>query len=67
VDDLNFASAEGVFFISTLDRHDWRTRWHSERVRLSTEMLAEELGLRRDERQKLQWVALLRDLGKSCA
>ena len=44
--------------------HDRRTRGHSERVRLYTELIAEELHMSADERSKLQSAALLHDIGK---
>jgi putative nucleotidyltransferase with HDIG domain len=50
--------------VAALTAHDSRTRGHSERVRVFTEMLAEELGLDADERQRLRWAALLHDIGK---
>src|SRR5436305_500553 len=43
---------------------DRRTRGHSERVRLFADLVGEELKLSKEERQKLQWGALLHDLGK---
>jgi hypothetical protein len=48
----------------SLSAHDARTRGHSERVRLLTEMLADELRLSLDERDRLRWAALLHDIGK---
>lgn len=50
--------------VAALTAHDSRTRGHSERVRVFTEMLAEELGMDADERQRLRWAALLHDIGK---
>ena len=44
--------------------HDRRTRGHGERVRLYTELIAEELHISEDERAKLQWAALIHDIGK---
>jgi hypothetical protein len=48
----------------SLSAHDARTRGHSERVRLLTEMLADELHLSGEERDRLRWAALLHDIGK---
>ena len=58
-------AAEQLVLLSTaIGAHDRRTRGHCERVRLYAELLGEELHLRDDERHKLQWAALIHDLGK---
>lgn len=44
--------------------HDRLTRGHSERVRVYSEMLGEEIGLSADDMNKLRWSALLHDVGK---
>ena len=48
----------------SLSAHDSRTRGHSERVRLFTEMLADEMDLAPADRDRLRWAALLHDIGK---
>ena len=50
--------------VAELSRHDRLTRGHAERTRAYAEMLGVELGLTDDERSKLQWAALLHDIGK---
>lgn len=50
--------------VSVLGRHDRRTRGHSERVRLLCDMLAIELKLDDEDRDRLRWAALLHDIGK---
>jgi putative nucleotidyltransferase with HDIG domain len=50
--------------VAALTAHDSRTRGHSERVRVFSEMLAQELGLDQEERERLRWAALLHDIGK---
>ena len=50
--------------LATLSAHDRRTRGHSERVRVFTDVLAEELHLPQAARDRLRWAALLHDLGK---
>ena len=40
------------------------TRGHCERVRVLTDLMAVELGLGREDRSRLQWAALLHDIGK---
>ncbi len=50
--------------VEAVNRHDRATRGHSERVRAYTMMIAEEMGLAAADREKLQWAALLHDVGK---
>jgi hypothetical protein len=58
-------AAEQLVLLSTaIGAHDRRTRGHSERVRLYAELLGEELHLDEEERRKLQWAALIHDMGK---
>lgn len=61
---MSAIAAEMVALVSALRTHDRRTRGHSERVRAYADLIGEELGLSTDERQKLQWGALLHDVGK---
>lgn len=59
------AAAEQVLtLITTLSNHDRRTRGHCERVRVFTDLLAEELHLDTAARDRLRWAALLHDVGK---
>ncbi len=62
--DPGEAARQVVNLIGAVGDHDRRTRGHSERVRLYAEMIGQELRLSTEERQKLQWGALLHDLGK---
>jgi HD-GYP domain-containing protein (c-di-GMP phosphodiesterase class II) len=50
--------------LTALSTHDRRTRGHSERVRVFTDVLAAELHLPAEARDRLRWAALLHDLGK---
>jgi HD-GYP domain-containing protein (c-di-GMP phosphodiesterase class II) len=50
--------------LTSLSAHDRRTRGHSERVRVFTDVLADELHLPQQARDRLRWAALLHDLGK---
>jgi putative nucleotidyltransferase with HDIG domain len=63
-EDAGTAAARIVALVAALHAHDRRTRGHSERVRVLTDMLADELRLRRSDRDKLRWAALLHDVGK---
>ncbi|MCO5312697.1 MAG: HD-GYP domain-containing protein [Microthrixaceae bacterium] len=62
--DPGDAARQVVELIGAIGDHDRRTRGHSERVRLYADLLGEEMKLSTEERQKLQWGALLHDLGK---
>lgn len=64
-DDAPAAAAEQVLgLVAALSQHDRRTRGHSERVRAYAHMIGDELGLGEDDVDKLQWAALLHDIGK---
>lgn len=47
-----------------LSVHDSRTRGHSERVRMYTDLVAQQLHLRPSDADRLRWAALLHDIGK---
>jgi putative nucleotidyltransferase with HDIG domain len=58
-------SAERILALAmALQAHDRRTRGHSERVRVFTDLLAEEMKLPPEDRDRLRWAALLHDVGK---
>jgi HD-GYP domain-containing protein (c-di-GMP phosphodiesterase class II) len=63
-DDRGLASEQLVLLATAIGDHDRRTRGHSERVRLFADLVAVELGLSAAERSKLQWAALIHDIGK---
>ena len=63
-DDPDDAAATILALVARLSEHDRRTRGHSERVRVYTDMLAEELKLDEADRYRLRWAALLHDIGK---
>lgn len=50
--------------LTQLNRHDRRTRGHTERVRAYSVMLGEEIGLDRSDLDRLNWAALAHDVGK---
>ncbi|MGH9054394.1 MAG: HD domain-containing phosphohydrolase, partial [Acidimicrobiales bacterium] len=53
-----------VALAAALSVHDRRTRGHAERVRALTDLIANELHLHHDDRDRLRWSALLHDIGK---
>lgn len=60
-----FQAAERLLeLVGMLNAHDHRTRGHSERVRAYTAMIATELRLSKADLNRLQWAALLHDVGK---
>ncbi|HEV8572333.1 MAG TPA: HD domain-containing phosphohydrolase [Actinomycetota bacterium] len=63
-DDPARAAETILTLVAALNLHDRKTRGHSERVRALTDMLADELRLERDARDRLRWAALLHDIGK---
>ena len=53
-----------IELVLALSVHDRGSRGHSERVRVFTDLLAEELKLPDADRNRLRWAALLHDIGK---
>jgi hypothetical protein len=58
------AASRILALVGALRSHDRATRGHSERVRVLTDLVAEEMGLSQPERDRLRWAALLHDIGK---
>ncbi|MDX6199230.1 MAG: hypothetical protein QOJ79_2381 [Actinomycetota bacterium] len=58
------AASRILALVGALRSHDRATRGHSERVRVMTDLIAEEMGLPPGDRDKLRWAALLHDIGK---
>jgi HD domain len=53
-----------IELVLELSVHDKPTRGHSERVRVFTDMLADELKIEEGDKARLRWAALLHDIGK---
>ena len=63
-EDLADAAERILALASRMNVHDRRTRGHAERVRVYTDLLAEEMDLATEDRDRLRWAALLHDIGK---
>ena len=63
-DDVTHRGEAILSLVAALSVHDRATRGHSERVRVLAAMLGEELKLSRDQLDRLNWAALLHDVGK---
>ena len=63
-DDPAKAARQILELVAALSAHDRKTRGHSERVRAYTDLLAGELDLGDEDRDRLRWAALLHDIGK---
>ena len=58
------AAVEILALVTSLSSHDRRTRGHSERVRAYTDLIADEMKLPTEDRDRLRWASLLHDVGK---
>ena len=53
-----------IALVGLLRHHDHLTRGHSERVAAYAELIGAEMGLARDDLDRLKWGALIHDVGK---
>jgi putative nucleotidyltransferase with HDIG domain len=58
------AAVQVLSLVEALNRHDRRTRGHSEKVRAYADVIAEEMDLSERDRNLLRWGAMLHDIGK---
>src|SRR5438552_279827 len=63
-DEPSQAARQILELIGMLNAHDRGTRGHAERVRAFTDLLAEQMDLPPEDRDRLHWAALLHDVGK---
>ena len=65
IEDEPVVAAERILALAgALNAHDRLTRGHGERVRALTDLIADQLGLSSDDRDRLRWSSLLHDIGK---
>ncbi|MFL6099434.1 MAG: Ig-like domain-containing protein [Actinomycetales bacterium] len=62
--DRQQAAETVLALVGALGEYDSRTRGHSERTQLFVTMIAEEMGIRPGDRDRLLWAALIHDVGK---
>ncbi|MGH8888306.1 MAG: HD-GYP domain-containing protein [Acidothermaceae bacterium] len=61
---LSEAAAHILSLVGALRAHDRHTRGHSERVRVYTDLIADQMRLPTAAVDRLRWAALLHDIGK---
>lgn len=64
IGDREKAAETVLKLVAALSVHDRATRGHAERVRIFGDMIAEEMGLSKNDQARLRWSSLLHDVGK---
>jgi len=62
--DPGAAAREILALVAAMSTHDRPTRGHAERVRMFTDLLAEQMRLPARDRDLLRWASILHDIGK---
>jgi putative nucleotidyltransferase with HDIG domain len=62
--DPGAVAREILTLVAAMSAHDRPTRGHAERVRMFTDLLAEQLKVPDRDRDLLRWAAILHDIGK---
>ncbi|MEP6760674.1 MAG: HD-GYP domain-containing protein [Sporichthyaceae bacterium] len=62
--DPSAVATEILSLVAALSSHDRPTRGHAERVRMFTDLIAEQMRLPERDRDLLRWAAILHDIGK---
>lgn len=65
VGDREQAAEKVLQLVAALSVHDRATRGHAERVRIFTDMIADEMGLDPQETARLRWASLLHTSARS--
>jgi len=63
-EDAGHAAEIILSLVAAVEAHERSTRGHAERVRVYTDLIAEQLNLHPDDRDRLRWAALVHDVGK---
>ena len=64
--DPGAAAREILALVAAMSAHDRPTRGHAERVRMFTDLIAEQMRVPARDRDLLRWASILHDIG-SCA
>ena len=63
-EDPTSAAAMTLSLVAAVEAHDRATRGHSERVRVYTDLIGEQMKLYPEDRGRLRWAAMVHDVGK---
>jgi HD-GYP domain-containing protein (c-di-GMP phosphodiesterase class II) len=63
-DDPGNAAEMILSLVAAVEAHDKATRGHSERVRVYTDLIGEQMKLYPEDRDLLRWAAMVHDVGK---